>query len=153
MARSRFDDPTGAQSNVQGSPGKNQELIQVTAGKSKNPHTVKYIDQFVDTDKAINELVLPASTMYLIDKVVRAKALQGPIGVDNSEVINIELEREFKARNRYLANLANIKDDDGEEDEEDMTPDERVNADNEKLLQRLYKAAQKDIDADRAQAN
>jgi hypothetical protein len=32
--------------------------------------------------------------MYLIDKVVRAKALLGPIGIDNSEVINIEVEKE-----------------------------------------------------------
>ena len=44
--------------------------------------------------------------MYLIDKVVRAKALRGPIGVDNSEVINLEQERELKKRDKYYANLA-----------------------------------------------
>jgi len=59
-------------------------------------------------------------TMYLIDKVVRAKSLMGPIGVDNSEVINIEMERELKKRNKYLANLADNKsqkfvDEDGNE--------------------------------------
>ena len=55
--------------------------------------------------KAINSLELPAQTLYLIDKVVRAKALSGPIGVDNSEVINIEMERELRKRNRYIASL------------------------------------------------
>jgi hypothetical protein len=46
--------------------------------------------------KAIRNLELPSATLYLIDKVVRAKALNGPIGVDNSEVINIEAERELR---------------------------------------------------------
>ena len=44
----------------------------------------------MEQTEAIHKIQLPAKTMYLIDKVVRAKALQGPIGVDNSEVINIE---------------------------------------------------------------
>lgn len=47
--------------------------------------------------------------MYLIDKVVRAKALQGPIGVNNSEVINLEQERELRKKNLYYANLAENK--------------------------------------------
>ena len=47
--------------------------------------------------------------MYLIDKVVRAKALQGPIGVNNSEVINLEQERELRKKNLYYANLAEKK--------------------------------------------
>ena len=55
--------------------------------------------------KAIRSLELPSATLYLIDKVVRAKALYGPIGVDNSEVINIEMERELRKRNRYIASL------------------------------------------------
>ena len=44
--------------------------------------------------------------MYLIDKVVRTKALRGPIGIDNSEVINIEQERELKKRDKYYRELA-----------------------------------------------
>ena len=44
----------------------------------------------MELSEAVHQIQLPAKTMYLIDKVVRAKALQGPIGVDNSEVINIE---------------------------------------------------------------
>ncbi len=50
----------------------------------------------------LRDIVLPSHTMYLIDKVVRAKAAQGPIGVDNSEVINIELERELKRRHKAM---------------------------------------------------
>ena len=91
--------------------------------------------------------------MYLIDKVVRAKALQGPIGVDNSEVINIEQERELRKRNQYLANLAaqkkqgtgdsdnEIEEQDEDEADMDLNQQERENLINEKLLKRLYKAA------------
>ena len=62
--------------------------------------------------------------MYLIDKVVRAKALQGPIGVNNSEVINLEQERELRKKNIYYANLADKKgtnqtENTGEESEQD----------------------------------
>lgn len=95
--------------------------------------------------------------MYLIDKVVRAKALRGPIGVDNSEVINLEQEKELKKRDQYYANLADKRSskqtgdsDDDEylsEDEQNMDEQERENVANEKLLKRLYKAAQADIDA------
>ena len=45
---------------------------------------------------------MPIETMYLIDKVVRLRAKAGPIGVDNSELINIELEDEYKERHQYL---------------------------------------------------
>ena len=47
--------------------------------------------------------------MYLIDKVVRAKAMQGPIGIDNSEVINLEIEKDVEKRNRYLQQLVQQK--------------------------------------------
>jgi len=64
--------------------------------------------------------------MYLIDKVVRAKALRGPIGVDNSEVINLEQERELKKRDQYYANLADQKPskNTGDSDEDDEYADE-----------------------------
>ena len=67
--------------------------------------------------------------MYLIDKVVRSKALKGPIGVDNSEVINLEQERELKKRDKYYANLADKKpsntgDSENEDDEEEGNLDD-----------------------------
>ena len=69
--------------------------------------------------------------MYLIDKVVRQKAIRGPIGVDNSEVINLEQERDLKQRDKYYADLAEKKhskatdsDDDNPNDSDDENLDE-----------------------------
>ena len=62
-------------------------------------------------------IVLPPETIYLIDKVVRQKARCGPIGIDCSEVINIEMENEFKARNKHIYKLNNGElDDDAAEE-------------------------------------
>lgn len=80
--------------------------------------------------------MLPQQTIYLIDKVVRQKALQGPIGVDNSEVINIEMERELKKRNKHL--LPETQD---APDDEDLDPEDLDHLQNERLLNRLYAAA------------
>jgi hypothetical protein len=90
--------------------------------------------------------------MYLIDKVVRAKALQGPIGIDNSEVINLEIEKDVEKRNLYLQQLVRKQTSEVSEVEEesDMSGDEQANENrtNEKLLKRLYKAAERDIEQD-----
>ena len=59
----------------------------------------------MEDDEAISLIELPAETIYLIDKVVRQKAKAGPIGIDNSEFINIEIEEEFKEKNQYIQNL------------------------------------------------
>jgi len=56
----------------------------------------------VEPEHAIAMIELPSHTLYLIDKVVRQKAMQGPIGVDNSEVINLEMERDLKRKHRHL---------------------------------------------------
>lgn len=53
----------------------------------------------MDDEEAIKYIELPEETVYLIDKVVRLRAKAGPIGIDNSELINMEMEEEFKARN------------------------------------------------------
>lgn len=89
--------------------------------------------------KAIRNLELPSATLYLIDKVVRAKALNGPIGVDNSEVINIEAERELRQKNSHIYGLkknngALSDSEDGPVDEDGFTQVERENLENEKLL-------------------
>jgi hypothetical protein len=100
----------------------------------------------------IAKIQLPPATMYLIDKVVRAKALQGPIGIDNSEVINLEIEKDVEKRNRYLQQLVRKQTSEVSEVEEesDMSGDEQANENrtNEKLLRRLYKAAERDIEQD-----
>ncbi len=61
----------------------------------------------MDDEDALKFIELPQETIYLIDKVVRQKAKAGPIGIDNSEFINIEIEEEFKEKNQYLQNLVN----------------------------------------------
>jgi hypothetical protein len=50
----------------------------------------------LEEEEAIKMIELPKETLYLIDKVVRQKIKQGPIGIDNSELINMEIEDEYK---------------------------------------------------------
>mmetsp|Transcript_1521 Transcript_1521/g.2088 ORF Transcript_1521/g.2088 Transcript_1521/m.2088 type:complete len:111 (-) Transcript_1521:1162-1494(-) len=98
MARTRFEDdkviPVGAKAQlnqIEGvQEGGNFDMVPASAFNNKNPHTIRYIDPNMSQRAAIKRIQLPAKTMYLIDKVVRTKALRGPIGIDNSEVINLE---------------------------------------------------------------
>jgi hypothetical protein len=177
MARTRFDQDPTVVSPSKGDALVNEndieraELMLAANHTNTNPNTVNFIDPTMDPKYAIQRIQLPPKTMYLIDKVVRAKALQGPIGVNNSEVINLEQERELRKKNLYYANLAEKKrtnpsqmdddmdpDEDGErvptnngrnskgefiDDEEvDLDDQERDNARNEALLKRLYNVAQ-----------
>lgn len=70
----------------------------------------------------IPDIKLPKETIYLIDKVVRRKAKQGPIGVDNSEFINLEMEKEFRKKHQHLLDLAHgkrSKETEGEDSDEE----------------------------------
>lgn len=69
------------------------------------PHWLSMIDPEMDDEEALKFIELPQETMYLIDKVVRQKAQAGPIGIDNSEFINIEIEEEYKQKNKYIQGL------------------------------------------------
>jgi hypothetical protein len=69
------------------------------------PYWLSLIDPEMDDEEALRFIELPQETMYLIDKVVRQKAKAGPIGVDNSEFINIEIEEEYKQKNKYIQGL------------------------------------------------
>lgn len=42
----------------------------------------------------LDRIELPRETIYMIDKVVRQRAKKGPFGVDNSELIADQHERE-----------------------------------------------------------
>lgn len=66
------------------------------------PHWLSLIDPEMDDEEALSFIELPQETIYLIDKVVRQKARAGPIGIDNSEFINIEIEEEFKEKNTHI---------------------------------------------------
>lgn len=101
----------------------------------------------MDDDEAIRYIELPQETIYLIDKVVRQKSKAGPIGVDNSEFINIEMEEEVKEKNQYIQKLVDgygkkndakrtANDDSDEEDD-----DNKENQHNQRLLDRLSTAA------------
>ena len=75
-------------SEVEGKPS--------SPGKFGLPYWLSLIDPEMDDEEAIQFIELPLETMYLIDKVVRQKAKAGPIGIDNSEFINLEIEEEYK---------------------------------------------------------
>jgi len=69
VARSRFDKPEPS------SPGK-ADIAVVAAGVGHtNLNTLQLVDPNMDPGRAIQQIRLPQSTLYLIDKVVRAKAL------------------------------------------------------------------------------
>ena len=114
MARSRFEEegaiPVGVKAQQNGgadlASGDQVEMVPVSAFNNRNPHTIRFFDPNMTESQAIKRIQLPAKTMYLIDKVVRQKAINGPIGVDNSEVINLEQERELKKRDKYYTDLA-----------------------------------------------
>lgn len=106
----------------------------------------------IDEKEALSLIQLPAETMYLIDKVVRQKARAGPIGVDNSEVINLEFENEFKSKHKHIFKLndgtlaSGAAEDlaEGYVDEQGvfhgLDQDQKLFQQNEKLLQRLTNA-------------
>lgn len=112
IARSRFD------RNEPDSPEKAEMQKVCEIAGHTNKHTMQFVDTTKEREGQLRDIVLPAHTLYLIDKVVRAKASMGPIGVDNSEVINIELERELKRRNK---SLYASHDPEGSEDEVGIT--------------------------------
>ena len=111
------------------------------------------MDPDINEQEALSLIQLPAQTMYLIDKVVRQKSKTGPIGIDNSEVINLEVETEFKLKNNHVLKLNNIdsgmdfEQRQGWVDEEGLyhpvSEDERLFKENERLLQRLTNAVSK----------
>jgi hypothetical protein len=112
----------------------------------------------MDDEEALRFIELPRETIYLIDKVVRQKAKAGPIGIDNSEFINLQIEEEYKQKNKHINQLTegyrNKKDGDlskvdrtlGEDDEDDSDQEnnndgDKENQDNQRLLDRLSTAA------------
>ena len=65
----------------------------------------------------------------------------GPVGVDNSELINIEIEHEYRQKNQYIQKLVNggITTDNSENG---VSHDNKENMiDNQRLMDRLTVAA------------
>lgn len=104
MALSRFDNELGEASQMPG--GAANALVAGNPGLGPLAKRLM-MDPDIDEAEALSLIQLPAETMYLIDKVVRQKARTGPIGVENSEVVNLEAENEFKKQSRHIFKLNN----------------------------------------------
>ncbi len=111
-------------------------------------HLINVIHPDMEEDEALALIELPQETMYVIDKVVRQKAKAGPIGIDNSEFINIEIEEEFKEKNQYLQNLVDgynkkktIQHDNDQEESDEDQDENKENQHNQRLLDRLSTVA------------
>lgn len=67
----------------------------------KHPHDpYAHISPDMEDEEALQLIEVPEDKLYIIDKVLRQMAKQGPIGVENSELINIEYEDEYKESNQ-----------------------------------------------------
>lgn len=143
MAMSRFDSEQSVAAMMPGG----QANVLIAGNPGLGPLAKRLMmDPDIDEKQALALIMLPAETIYLIDKVVRQKASQGPIGIDNSEVINLEMENEFKKKNQHIFKLNNgeIGEEaaqelaDGYVDEQGVyhgvDQDERLFQQNEKLL-------------------
>ena len=104
MAMSRFDNDQNLAAQLPG--GAANALVDGNPGLGLLAKRLM-MDPEISEAEALSLIQLPPETIYLIDKVVRQKARTGPIGVDNSEVINLEMENDFKAKNKYIYKLNN----------------------------------------------
>lgn len=64
---------------------------------------------------------IPEERMYVIDKVVRMRGLQGRYGVDHSEILNYEFEQANKARSNHI-NMLVYKNPVGQHEEGNKIP-------------------------------
>ena len=53
----------------------------------------------------LDKIELPRETMYMIDKVVRQRIKKGPFGMDNSELIGDQQEREANEKNDRIQRM------------------------------------------------
>lgn len=109
MALSRFENDINLASQMPGGAANN--LVAGNPGLGPLAKRLM-MDPDIDEKEALSLIQLAPETLYLIDKVVRQKARFGPIGIDNSELINIEMENEFKNKNKYIFKLNNGEIDD-----------------------------------------
>jgi len=121
MALSRFEMdinlaaqmPGGAANLVAGNPGLGPLAKRLM------------MDPDINEQEALSLIQLPPETIYLIDKVVRMKSKRGPIGVDNSEYINLENEEDFKKRYKNLFKL-NMGRNSEDTDEESLSETQKM---------------------------
>jgi hypothetical protein len=102
MALSRFENELNLASKMPGGAANN--LVAGNPGLGPLAKRLM-MDPDIDEKEALELIQLPAETLYLIDKVVRLKSRTGPIGINNSELINLEFEQEFRARHKAIFKL------------------------------------------------
>jgi hypothetical protein len=102
MALSRFENELNLASQMPGGAANN--LVAGNPGLGPLAKRLM-MDPDIDEKEALELIQLPAETLYLIDKVVRLKSRTGPIGINNSELINLEFEQEFRARHKAIFRL------------------------------------------------
>jgi hypothetical protein len=102
MALSRFENELNLASQMPGGAANN--LVAGNPGLGPLAKRLM-MDPDIDEKEALELIQLPAETLYLIDKVVRLKSRTGPIGINNSELINLEFEQEFRARHKAIFKL------------------------------------------------
>lgn len=116
MALSRFENEQSLASQMPGGAANN--LVAGNPGLGPLAKRLM-MDPDIDEKEALELIQLPAETLYLIDKVVRLKSRTGPIGIDNSELINLEFENEFKTRHKAIFKLNKGESSLQEEDQEE----------------------------------
>ena len=99
MALSRFDNEQSVASQMPG--GAANALVAGNPGLGPLAKRLM-MDPDIDEHEALSLINLPSETLYLIDKVVRQKARSGPIGIENSELVNLEIENDFKKKSKYI---------------------------------------------------
>jgi len=102
MAMSRFDSDVNPVTLMPG--GAANSLVAGNPGLGPLAKRIM-MDPEIDEEEALSLIILPQETIYMIDKVVRLKARNGPIGIDNSEVINLQVENEFKKNYSHVLQL------------------------------------------------
>ena len=102
MALSRFENELNLASQMPGGAANN--LVAGNPGLGPLAKRLM-MDPDIDEKEALELIQLPAETLYLIDKVVRLKSRTGPIGINNSELINLEFEQEFRAKHKAIFKL------------------------------------------------
>ena len=117
MALSRFENEQSLASQMPGGAANN--LVAGNPGLGPLAKRLM-MDPDIDEKEALELIQLPAETLYLIDKVVRLKSRTGPIGIDNSELINLEFEQEFRTRHKAIFKLnkgeSSLQDEDQDEE-------------------------------------
>lgn len=87
-----------------GSPTPNKRNIIDSAQKDSKERT-RSLSIGKELREILDQIELPRETMYMIDKVVRQRAKRGPFGVDNSELINDQQDRETNEKNERIQRL------------------------------------------------